>query len=34
MKAHSFFVNQGGLIVPSSEISVPAPGQLAQLELF
>jgi hypothetical protein len=34
MKAHSFFVNESGIIVPSSEINVPAPGELAQLELF
>jgi hypothetical protein len=34
MKAHSFFVNESGLLVPNSEIDVPAPGELAQLELF
>jgi hypothetical protein len=34
MKAHSFFVNESGIIVPSSEIDVPAPGELSQLELF
>ena len=34
MKAHSFFVNASGLLVPKSEINVPEPGQLAQLELF
>jgi hypothetical protein len=33
-KAHSFFVNTSGLFVPKSEIHVPAPGELAQLELF
>jgi hypothetical protein len=34
MKAHSFFVKESGLFVPSSEISVPEEGTLQQLELF
>ena len=34
MKAHSFFVNESGILVPNSEIHVPAPGELTQLELF
>lgn len=34
MSAHSFFVNESGLMVPKSEIHVPAPGEMAQLELF
>ena len=34
MEAHSFFVNASGLLVPNTEVNVPAPGELAQLELF
>jgi hypothetical protein len=34
MKAHSFFVKESGLFVPSSEITVPEEGALQQLELF
>jgi hypothetical protein len=34
MAAHSFFVNESGLLVPNSEIHVPSPGEPAQLELF
>jgi len=34
MKAHSFFVNEGGLLVPNAEIHVPEPGELQQLNLF
>lgn len=34
MKAHSFFVNESGLLVPNSDINIPSPGELAQLELF
>jgi hypothetical protein len=33
MKAHSFFVNEGGLLVPNAEIHVPEPGELQQLNL-
>lgn len=34
MAAHSFFVNESGLIVPNSQIHVPGPGESSQLELF
>lgn len=34
MDAHRFFVNETGLVVPNTKIHVPAPGELAQLELF
>jgi len=34
MKAHSFFVNESGLLVPNSKIDVPEEGALQQLELF
>jgi hypothetical protein len=34
MAAHSFFVNESGLLVPNSEIHVPSPGEPSQLELF
>lgn len=34
MKAHSFFVKESGLFVPSSTIAVPEEGALQQLELF
>ena len=33
MKAHSFFVNEGGLLVPNAEIHVPEPGEPEQLSL-
>ena len=34
IRAHSFFVNASGILVTPTEISVPTPGQLEQLELF
>lgn len=34
MKAHSFFVNEGGLLVPNTSVHVPAPGEHHQLNLF
>lgn len=34
MAAHSFFVNESGLITPKSTIEVPEPGALKQLDLF
>ena len=34
MKAHSFFVNASGLLVPKTEVYVPSEGDPSQLELF
>jgi len=34
MKAHSFFVNESGIIVPNMIVNVPNEGELKQLEIF
>lgn len=34
MDAHKFFVDASGLLVPNTEIHVPAEGELTQLNLF
>jgi len=33
-RAHNFFVNAAGIIVPEMKINVPEPGALKQLEMF
>lgn len=33
-RAHSFFVNAAGILVPEMKIEVPEPGALKQLEMF
>lgn len=34
IRAHSFFVNASGIMVTPTEIAIPEPGALEQLELF
>jgi len=34
MKAHKFFVNESGILLPNGEIKVPTPGSHPQAEIF